>query len=342
MDRRAFLGAGGAALVCTLAGREVDLAAAEADWAALARDVRTPPRARAAGGTGATGEPTTPVPGRRNEHWIQAEPVRWSIVPSGRDAMTDQPVRGRTTFTAWTYRAYTPGFGRPLTAASIPGARLEAEVGDTLLVHFRNRLGVPVTMHPHGVRYTPEMDGAYKGRYTDPGGFVQPGREHLYVWDCPEGSEGVWPYHDHGPLDPLPGARGLFGLIQVRPEGTPRPAVEHHVALHTLLPGITGLNRAFQCVNGRSYAGNTPTLRARVGQNVVQHVVALGDDLHTWHVHGHRWTARDGRTVDTAAIGPAEVLTVGWTEDMPGRWLYHCHVLSHLHAGMAGWYVVAP
>lgn len=340
MDRRAFLGAGGAALVCTLAGREVDLSKAEQDWAAIARDVRVPPKARADRAVAAQAQPA--VTGRRREHWIQAEPVRWDVVPTRRDAMMDQPVRGRTAFTAWVYRAYTPGFRQPLTAASMPGPRLEAEVGDTLLVHFRNRLRVPVTMHPHGVRYTPEMDGAYKGRYTDPGGFVQPGREHLYVWDCPPGTEGVWPYHDHGPLDPVPGAKGLFGLIHVRPQGAPRPAAEHHVVLHALLPGVTGFDRTFHCVNGRSYAGNTPTLRARIGQEVAQHVVALGDDLHTWHVHGHRWTARDGRVVDNANVGPAEVLSLGWTEDSPGRWLYHCHVLSHLHAGMAGWYLVAP
>ena len=29
-------------------------------------------------------------------------------------------------------------------------------------------------------------------------------------------------------------------------------------------------------------------------------------------------------------------------EDNPGRWFYHCHVFSHLHMGMNGWYVVAP
>jgi FtsP/CotA-like multicopper oxidase with cupredoxin domain len=27
-------------------------------------------------------------------------------------------------------------------------------------------------------------------------------------------------------------------------------------------------------------------------------------------------------------------------EDNPGRWFYHCHVFSHLHMGMNGWYLV--
>ena len=62
------------------------------------------------------------------------------------------------------------------------------------------------------------MDGAYKGKFTQPGGFVKPGKTFRYVWDCREGTEGVWPYHDHGPLDPLPLYKGLFGLIHVRPK----------------------------------------------------------------------------------------------------------------------------
>ena len=83
----------------------------------------------------------------------------------------------------------------------IPGPLLDATVGDTLVVHFRNAVPLPVTMHPHGVFYSNEMDGAYKGYWTDPGGFVQKGRTFTYVWECPEGTQGTWMYHDHGPFE---------------------------------------------------------------------------------------------------------------------------------------------
>jgi FtsP/CotA-like multicopper oxidase with cupredoxin domain len=46
--------------------------------------------------------------------------------------------------------------------------------------------------------------------------------------------------------------------------------------------------------------------------------------------------------VDNPSFGPHEVVTARWTEDNPGRWLYHCHVFSHQDAGMAGWYLVEP
>ena len=62
----------------------------------------------------------------------------------------------------------------------MPGPLLEAEVGETLVVHFRNKLRSPVTMHPHGIFYADEMDGGYKGKFTDPGGFVQH-EPHLHL-----------------------------------------------------------------------------------------------------------------------------------------------------------------
>ena len=66
-------------------------------------------------------------------------------------------------------------------------------------------------MHPHGVRYNPEYDGAYLGDFTRAGGFVGPGEEFTYVWEATPDSVGVWPYHDHGPNHTLNTVRGLFG-----------------------------------------------------------------------------------------------------------------------------------
>src|SRR3954451_5099406 len=104
--------------------------------------------------------------------------------------MMDKPIKGDTRFKAYTYRAYTPNFGQPLKNGKIPGPLIEANVGETIAVHFQNKLKVPVTMHPHGVFYSEEMDGAYKGKYTDPGGFVQPGQTFTYIWDARPGTEG--------------------------------------------------------------------------------------------------------------------------------------------------------
>jgi FtsP/CotA-like multicopper oxidase with cupredoxin domain len=196
-------------------------------------------------------------------------------------------------------------------------------------------------MHPHGVRYNPEYDGAYMGKYTRAGGFIAPGEEFTYFWECLPGSLGAWPYHDHGPNHMLNTFRGLFGAIVISEKGTKVPDVNYTLMFHQLQPPITGLQRSFQCINGRSYAGNTPTLKAKVGQDVAIHVFGMDDNFHDFHMHGHRWRDTAGAPTDTTTVGPSETITARFTEDNPGRWLYHCHVFSHQDAGMAGWYDVS-
>jgi manganese oxidase len=342
IDRRAFLGTTAGAFICTIGGREIAVRspgdASRADSAA--RAIARP----------AQGEPTGPFPlpqpapgGARREYWIQARSVRWDPVPTGRDDWHDVPVRGARSFRAFAYQPMSAGFARPLAAPSMPGPVLTAEVGDLLVVHFRNadeHLGQAVTMHPHGLRYTPDYDGSYVGAYTRPGGFVEPGEEFTYLWEATPQSAGVWPYHDHGPNHMLNTFRGLFGAIVIRERGAKAPDVEQVLALHSLLPPVTGLRTAIQAINGRAYAGNTPTIRARVGQDVAIHVIGMDDAFHDFHVHGHRWRDAAGAFVDTPSVGPNEAITARFTEDNPGRWLYHCHVFSHQDAGMAGWYVV--
>src|SRR5215207_5896666 len=303
IDRRAFLGTSAGAFICTIGGREIAVRspqdATKAD--AAARAVARPAQSEPAGPFPAP----QPAPGGTlREYWVQARSLRWDPIPTGRDDWHDVPVRGKRSFRAFTYRLMTAGFARPAAPASMPGPVLMAEVGDLLVVHFRNadeELGQPVTMHPHGVRYTPDYDGTYAGAYTRPGGFVEPGEEFTYLWEATPDSVGVWPYHDHGPNHMLNTFRGLFGAIVVRERGAKAPDV---------------------------------------GQDVALHVMGMDDAWHDFHVHGHRWRDPGGAFVDTPSVGPNEVITARFTEDNPGRWLYHCHVFSHQDGGMAGWYVV--
>jgi FtsP/CotA-like multicopper oxidase with cupredoxin domain len=340
--RRELLAGTGGLFLCTLAGQKV-FSGETADVERLASEVPVPPKVAAAERAGAAPETTLAVNrvGARREYWIQAEPVKWNIVPTGRDAMMDRKVKGKTKFAAYAYRAYTAGFAAPLGPATIPGPLIEAETGDAIVVNFRNQVAAPVTIHPHGVFYSQEMDGAYKGRHTDPGGFVQRKRTFQYVWEAREGTEGTWLYHDHGPMDPLAVFKGLFGPLIVRRAGAPRPTREFNLAFHSFTPQVTGIDRNFSCINGRAYAGNTPTLGAAVGDSVAFNVFALDNDFHTFHVHGHRWTDPSGKVIDNQTLGPGDSITAAFVEDNPGRWFYHCHVFSHLHEGMNGWYLVS-
>jgi manganese oxidase len=347
--RRGFLGvAGGAAFLCTIGGETVavrspdDVARIDAAAASLARPAQAKREP--------VDEAQFPVPepqpgGQRREYWLAARSIRWDLAPTGHDEWMKKPLPRRRTIRAFVYQPFSAGFARPIGRPRIPGPTLYAEVGDVVVVHFRNmerRLRQAVTVHPHGVRYTPEYDGAYLGDFTRAGGFVEPEEEFTYVWEATPDSVGVWPYHDHGPNHTLNTMRGLFGAVIVREKGAPAPDVEQVLFLHNIPPQVSGMSRLFHCINGRTAAGNTPTIRARVGQRVAIHAIGMDGNFHTFHIHGHRWRDPAGAFTDCPTLGPNETITAAFVEDNPGRWLYHCHVFSHQDAGMAGWYVVEP
>ena len=356
MDRRGFFALGGAgALFCTLAAtgnvgsdpKQTAKAVAAADKAAA--KVRRPRRIAMDPRDSDRFPTPQPQPGGQvREYWVQARSTMWDWAPSGRDEWHGAPIpkKKKRLFRAFTYQLYSPGFVKPLGRPAMPGPTFHAEVGDTIVVHLRNadtHFNQAITMHPHGVRYTPDYDGSYFGPFTRVGGFIAPGEEFTYTWECPPDSVGVWPYHDHGPNHTLNTFRGLFGAIVIREKGAKAPDVEEIVWFHSLGPEITRLDRVLHCVNGYAYAGNTPTYRAKVGQDVAFHVIGGNNDFHTFHIHGHRWKDNGGvLNTDTPTVGPFETITARFVEDNPGRWMYHCHVMSHQDAGMAGWYIVDP
>jgi FtsP/CotA-like multicopper oxidase with cupredoxin domain len=344
-SRRGFLGvAGSASLICALGGKPLervtgrDVKRAD-DYSARLKK----PASAGAAGVGPGDAPQPQPGGVKREYWVAARSVKWDIVPTGRDEWMARKVGGPRSFRAFVYQQWNTGFAEPVGPASMPGPLLEGEVGDTIVVHFRNadeKLNQAVTMHPHGVRYTPNYDGSYLGDFTLAGGFIAPGEEFTYTWECTPDSVGVWPYHDHGPNHTINTMRGLFGALIVREKGAARPDVENVLILHSFPPNVTGLPGLFHAINGRSFAGNTPEIRASVGQDVAWHVIGGDGNFHTFHIHGHRWRDPAGTFVDTPTFGPNEVMTARYGEDNPGRWLYHCHVFSHQDMGMAGWYVV--
>ena len=281
--------------------------------------------------------------GTLREYWIAAEPVTWNVVPNGRNAIENETFRrSETTITTIVYRRYTRDWEKRMTNQpgvsadndGIPGPLLKARVGDTVLVHFKNldnEFERPHSMHFHGVRYAFGSDGAYIPGFSGRGARVQPGDTYTYHLEAGADSAGVWPYHDHSPSmsDSISG--GMYGALSILGRDEAPPDREFVVYF--------GEQLDFRTVNGRAFVGNTPVFRAKVGEVVQWDVLAIGDLHHTFHVHGHRWQIPQGFE-DTRTIGPAESFAVRWREDVPGTWLYHCHVEDHMMTGMIGIYRV--
>jgi len=188
--------------------------------------------------------------GKTRTYYVAADEVNWDYAPSGRDEAMGMPfdevAKGYTepgphqigrVYKKAIYREYTDASFSTLKVRAaeeqylgLLGPILRGEVGDTLKVVFKNHASHPYSMHPHGVLYRKDSEGAdyndgTTGTDKDDGG-VPPGATHTYVWQIPERagpgpgdpSSVFWLYHSH--TDELRDvASGLFGVIVVTRRG---------------------------------------------------------------------------------------------------------------------------
>ena len=147
------------------------------------------------------------------------------VVPvSGGSPLTSSPTIRRTvelTLTAAPTRLpLRPGGTTDVYAynGQVPGPTLELREGDRVVVHFRNQLPEPSTIHWHGLHLPFTADGS-------PFHPVAPGRQHDYVFTIQPGAAGTYWYHPH-PHHRTGSqvAKGLYGAIIVRAADDPLPA----------------------------------------------------------------------------------------------------------------------
>ena len=100
---------------------------------------------------------------------------------------------------------------------TIPGPLVDAKVGDTVIVHFKNSLPEGTTIHWHGVRVPSPMDGTQATQSEIP-----PGGTFEYKFTLRDA--GLFWFHPHVRTD-VQVHKGLYGVIRVR--GTNEPQVDH-------------------------------------------------------------------------------------------------------------------
>ena len=296
-------------------------------------------------------------------YYIAAEDVTWNFAPSGRNLLNGTPIPQpwsqklewpKTRFIEYTDDTFTTRKPQP-EWLGILGPVIRAEVGDEIIVDFLNRGHRGHDMHPHGLRYDKNDEGALYLPVAK-GAFVAPGARYTYHWFATPGSGPrpgqpssiVWWYHSH--VDPATEINaGLIGPIIVtargkaKPDGSPKDVDDEFVASFMIFNEL-GIKPAgqFYAINGFIF-GNLPGFTMKQGDRVRWYLLAMGNetDLHTPHWHGE--TVTDGkRNTDVIELLPGSMATVDMLADNPGTWMFHCHVEDHMENGMVAVYTIFP
>jgi FtsP/CotA-like multicopper oxidase with cupredoxin domain len=181
--------------------------------------------------------------GRTHLYYIAADDVSWNYAPKARN-LTGTPSQENegsstsTTFRKAVYHEYVDASFSVLKARppewehlGILGPLIRAEVGDTIKIVFKNNTKFFCSMHPHGLAYAKESEGALYSDGNAPelkkGDGVPPGQSFTYTWTVPERagpasgdmSSILWAYHSHF-VEPRDMNAGLLGPILINAKGS--------------------------------------------------------------------------------------------------------------------------
>ncbi|BDZ44890.1 multicopper oxidase domain-containing protein [Naasia aerilata] len=178
-----------------------------------------------------------PAGGQERVYYIAADEELWDFAPQGRNEITGAdfgdaenvfvapgPTRIGHIYRKSLYHRYTDDTFSERTPAptgcgehpracddtlGMLGPVIRAVVGDTITVVFRNNTEFPASVHPHGVFYAKDSEGAPYADETSGSDkeddAVPPGGTHTYRWEVParagpgpmDGSSVLWMYHSH-------------------------------------------------------------------------------------------------------------------------------------------------
>ncbi|HKZ98899.1 MAG TPA: multicopper oxidase domain-containing protein [Thermoplasmata archaeon] len=195
---------------------------------------------------------TSVPPGTTRTYYMAADEVEWDYAPLGYNGISGEPFGDHedvfventaysigSTYVKALYREYTDGTFttlKPVPPAwahlGTLGPLIRAAVGDTIVVVFKNNARFPFSVHPHGVFYLKDSEGApyADGTTLKADDLVGPGQTHTYTWPVPEragpgpmdGSSILWMYHSHVD-EPGDTNAGLIGSMIIARRGSAAP-----------------------------------------------------------------------------------------------------------------------
>jgi manganese oxidase len=233
-------------------------------------------------------------------------------------AITPWEVTPGNVVDAWTYNGM------------VPGPVIRGEVGDRVRIVLHNETPANTDLHFHGIRVPNVQDGV--APLTQP--TVAPGESYTYEFTLEEDAVGMYHAHAHAEHSVVNGMLGAFLVGEMPlpeayvPAGT---TISQEIPMVVNDAGVLGLS-----LNGKGFPATAPIV-ANVGDWIEIHYMNEGLQTHPMHLHGFPQLviAKDGIPLDspyyadTINIAPGERYTVVIHPDLPGAWVWHCHILTH-------------
>jgi plastocyanin len=242
-------------------------------------------------------------------------------------AITDWEVRPGEIVQAWSYNGI------------VPGPTIKVDVGDTVRVIFNNETPMGSDIHWHGLPVPNPQDGV--APYTQEP--VKSGESFTYEFTLEEPMIAMYHAHMHSQIS-VP--NGMFAAFIVGENPIPYGetisgiTIPEDLVLAEEIPmvlndaGVIGLT-----LNGKSFPATAPMVLEE-GEWASVHYYNEGLTAHPMHLHGFPQLvyAKDGIPLDypywadTINVAPGERYSVLFQGSMPGVWVWHCHILTHVES----------
>jgi FtsP/CotA-like multicopper oxidase with cupredoxin domain len=143
--------------------------------------------------------------------------------------------------------------------------------------------------------------------------------------------------------------KGLLAGAIVVDSATGSPRADRILVVNWLVDSLVrdgsapNFDRTVFSVNGRSWP-HTERLSATVGDSLRWRIINLNTDVHPMHLHGVYFRVDEfsgspgamasagapGRMAVTERMGAYTTMTMTWSPEKAGNWLFHCHFAFHL------------
>ncbi|KAK1903337.1 Coagulation factor V, partial [Dissostichus eleginoides] len=276
---------------------------------------------------------------KERHYFIAAVEIDW-------DYAENDTHRFGPTYKKVVFREYDKGFRQAKTHPSwlgLLGPTLRAQEGETIVVTFRNMASGTHSIHPHGVAYGKQSEGAnyfdntsQKEKEDD---VVQPNTERLHlshlqlrlpqdvVQDYNSGLIGALLICKPGSLDESGIQIGveheyvfLFGVFDER-ESKYTPKIHANHVKYT--------------INGYAM-GTLPDVSVCAHASVSLHLLAMSSDPEVFSAPDGQVLQHNGHKVSSVGLISGSTASCSMVALHRGRWLLSSHTMKHMEVGMHG------